>query len=309
MSNFQSVFDGATNAEKDFDYTFGAMEDEELMDTVMGFKEDGSVNLPDYAELHQTDREATPDDLRDELGEDHDTNNKPAADSNGDFDLEDEGLDLACPKFGVADAVEKNPTVDPEDIESASDKAADKMEKSYNEALASLLEEAEDELGEGDPGDVADPEAKEECSKVKKEDGAENPIVDELEDDVHDDAGEIKTDTDPKNGAEGTDGESLVDGLEEEVEDLGVEDKDMGVEEDKTMAPDPEDDDQEQLQDDPEDIGLDEANLSEDDPLVDELEDDIIDEVETDGTISAAEKKELDTDEFDDELISMVAGK
>lgn len=328
MDKFQSVFDDATKSEKDFDYVFGAQEDEELMDNVLGFKEDGSVNLPDYGELHQTDDSATPKDLADELGEDHDTKNKPTADSNGEFDLEDEGLNLANPNTGVADAVEKKPTVDPEDIESASDKAADCMEKSYNEALASLLEEAEEELA--DPGDVEEGCKKEACGKVKKEsdeedeededddheeheehehhghgdchhkpecckDGKDN-LVDDLED-------KEEKDEDDDEGEEGEG--NLVDDLEEEVEDLGAEDKNMGVEEEQPQAPDPNNDDQEQLQSDPADVGLGEGSL------VDDLEEDdaLIDQVDTDGKISASEEKELNTDEFDDELIDIVGGK
>lgn len=334
MDKFQSVFDDATKSEKDFDYIFGAQEDEELMDNVLGFKEDGSVNLPDYSELHQTDDAATPKDIADELGEDHDTKNKPTADSNGEFDLEDEGLNLANPNTGVADAVEKKTTVDPEDIEAASDKAADCMEKTYTEALESLLKEAEEELADPGDADVEEGCKKEACGKVKKEsdDGDEDDdegedkekkccgkpdchhkpgcckdgegnLVDDLEDKDDKEEKEEKDEDDD----EGEEGEgNLVDDLEEEVEDLGAEDKNMGVKEEQPQAPDPENNDQEQLQSNPEDVGLGEGSL------VDDLEEDdnLIDEVDSpEGKISASEEKELNTDEFDDELIDMVAGK
>ena len=117
MSNekcFQSVFDDNTKFEKEMDVIFDADEDFDAFDVTCGLKEDGSVNLPDAEELHQTEHDGvTPDDLRDELGEGHDTDNKPTADSNGEFDIEDDELDLACPKTGVQDAVEAKPTVDP----------------------------------------------------------------------------------------------------------------------------------------------------------------------------------------------------
>lgn len=325
MSNekcFQSVFDDNTKFEKEMDVIFDADEDFDAFDVTCGLKEDGSVNLPDAEELHQTEHDGvTPDDLRDELGVGHDTDNKPTADSNGEFDIEDDELDLACPKTGVQDAVEAKPTVDPENIEDASEKAADKMEKSFDEALDYLMREADEILGseEDDELDLDDDDIEEAGCKTKKEnaedladdskpedrDGSEDDttpksLVDDLEDEESDS-------DDIKGTPEGEDKKSLVDGLEEEAEDLGADDKVLGVEDDD-MGIDLKDEPQEQLQDDPEEVGLDEAKKS----LVDDLEDeddDIIDEVEKqDKPMSDKEVKDL-ANVYDDDLIDVVAGK
>lgn len=322
---FQSVFDDNVKFEKEMDVMFDADEDFDAFDVACGLKEDGSVNLPDAEELHQTEHDGvTPNDLRDELGEGHDTDNKPTADSCGEFDIEDEELDLACPKTGVADAVEVKPTVDPEDIESASDKAAEKMEKSFDEALDSLMREADEILGSEDEGkdgdlDLDNDDIEEAGCKTKKEnaedladdskpedrDGSKDDttpksLVDELEDEESDS-------DDIKGTPEGEKDKPLVDGLEEEAEDLGVEDKDLGAE-DKDLGVDKKDEPQEQIQDNPEEVGLDESKKS----LVDELEDDdddIIDEVEKqDKPMTDKEVKDL-ADVYDDDLIDAVAGK
>lgn len=319
---FQSVFDDNVKFEKEMDVMFDADEDFDAFDVACGLKEDGSVNLPDAEELHQTEHDdVTPDDLRDELGEGHDTDNKPTADSCGEFDIEDDELDLACPKTGVADAVEAKPTVDPENIEDASEKAADKMEKSFVEALEEDEEdefesvEDDDEL-DFDDEDIEEAGCKSKCnkenaedmvddSKVEDRDGSKDDttpksLVDDLEDEESDS-------DDIKGTPEGEAKKSLVDGLEEEAEDLGADNKVLGVE-DEDMGIEIEDEPQEQLQKDPEEVGLDESKKS----LVDDLEDDdddIIDEVEKqDKPMTDKEVKDL-ADVYDDDLIDAVAGK
>ena len=70
---YDSVFDIANDADLEFDAIFD--EDDELADTIEGVNEDGKSLIyeeDEFAELHQTDDDATPDDLRDELGPDHD---------------------------------------------------------------------------------------------------------------------------------------------------------------------------------------------------------------------------------------------
>ena len=318
MSNekcFQSVFDDNVKFEKEMDVMFDADEDFDAFDVACGLKEDGSVNLPDAEELHQTEHDGvTPDDLRDELGEGHDTDNKPTADSNGEFDIEDDGLDLACPKTRVADAVEAKPTVDPEDIESASDKAAEKMEKSFDEALDSLMREADEVLGLEDDDDddleLDDEDIEEKCckkenaedmaddSKPEDRNGSDSDVtpkqlVDELEDKESDS-------DDIKGKPEGEEEKSLVDGLEEEAEDLGVEDDKLGAGK--------EEEGQEQIQDEPEEVGLDEAKKSLVDDLDEDEDDSLIDEVEKqDKPMTDKEVKDL-ADVYDDDLIDAVAG-
>ena len=69
--NMDSVFDQSTKDELDFDVIFD--EDDELIDTVNGLKENGEpLTGVDFEELHNTDDEADPDDLRDALGPDND---------------------------------------------------------------------------------------------------------------------------------------------------------------------------------------------------------------------------------------------
>ena len=218
VKGFQSVFDDNVKFEKEMDTMFDADEDFDAMDVVCGLKEDGSVNLPDTEELHQTEHDdVTPNDLKDELGEGHDTDNKPTADSNGEFDLNDEGLDLACPKTGVEDAVEPKPTVDPENIEDASDKAAEKMEKAFDEALDDLMKEADEILGTegqskespaenaGEELDIDDDDIEECSGKCKKEN-----VEDLADDSKPEDRDGSDSDTTPK---------QLVDELEDEESD------------------------------------------------------------------------------------------
>ena len=69
--NMDSVFDQCTEDELDFDVLFD--EDDELIDSVEGLKENGEpLTGVDFEELHNTDDEAEPDDLRDALGPDND---------------------------------------------------------------------------------------------------------------------------------------------------------------------------------------------------------------------------------------------
>ena len=69
--NMDSVFDQCTEDELDFDVLFD--EDDELVDTVCGVKENGEpLTGVDFEQLHNTDDEAEPDDLRDALGPDND---------------------------------------------------------------------------------------------------------------------------------------------------------------------------------------------------------------------------------------------
>lgn len=153
---FQSIFDDNVEAEKQFDTMFGSDEDDKLIEAVLAVNE-GDASLPDFDELHQTDEESKPKDLADELGPDHDAN-KPTADSSDQeiiSDDDDDILDLACPKFGVQDAVQKNEP-DNTDITDEIDKAEGKL----SESLQSLLDEAETDLGDneglGEPGDLGD---------------------------------------------------------------------------------------------------------------------------------------------------------
>lgn len=249
----QSVFDNSVEAEKEFDNTIGALEDDELVEAV---------------ESLDIDPGTTPKDLAEDLGEGHDTENKPTCDSNDSFDLDDEGLDLACPKMGVADAVQTK-EVDPEDIEGEAEKSADVVKKdAVSEAVDALLKEAEEELSElddedmeGDPGDV-----EEGAEELGNTDG---DLVDELEE-----------------GGEGCeDGE--CDDVESEEIDIEVKDEPEAVE-----TPDATKGDEEGSSDFVDEL----EDNSEEKDLVDDLEDD-------DESVSEAA---TDEDDEDDDLIDKV---
>lgn len=251
MANkFQSVFDDCVEAEKQFDCMFGADEDDRLIEAVLTINEDAAqaaMKLPDDEELHQTDDNAKPKDLRDELGPNHDAN-KPTADSSDQeiiADDDDDILDLACPKFGVQDAVQKN---DPDNTDITDE--IDKAENHLTESLKDLLEEAETDLGDneglGEPGDLGDVDGMgQETDKDELEDNEDKNELDQMADPVNsveecslveallaecddpsqcvageytdpeDDMGEPDINNDAKAGAEGTDKDPVYEDAED----------------------------------------------------------------------------------------------
>lgn len=264
---FPSIFDTAVEADKEFDNIFGGEEDCDLMDAVCGFKEDGSV-LPDEAELHQTDDDATPKDLADELGEDHDTDNAPKKDeSDADVLNKKEGNNVSCPCAGVQDSVAGDATkkVDPEDIEGEADKAAERFDEAYN----ALMREAAEDCGEEVPATketpaVETPDATEGGEDLGDEEGGED-LVSDLDDDDEDDEAE-ESDT--------------VDNSDTAGDPPDEENPDNVVKEDATLPADP---DEEDL------INKVEDETKSEDPSAEELD------------------KELNTDS-DEDLIDIVAG-
>ncbi len=75
MEGFDSVF----GQDSEFDTLFADQEDGELIDTVAGFDESGNcvTDCPEFSEKHQTSDDATPDELKDEVGGE-DTDNAPS---------------------------------------------------------------------------------------------------------------------------------------------------------------------------------------------------------------------------------------
>ena len=203
FTDFQSVFDLSSDAETDFDCIIGMEEDDMLMSAVEGFKEEAipDVDMKDFEDLHNTEDDGVgPKDFRSDMGPDHDSTGANGAKidstktqtmiAKDDQDI----LDLACPTYGVANAVEKS-APDPEHINDIIDSRSNKMEKEYEDhensnsphaesysdydyALDDLLREAEDE--EGDPSTPED-------AKESKEAENESADVDSLDDfdDVH----------------------------------------------------------------------------------------------------------------------------
>lgn len=217
---FQSIFDDNVEAEKQFDTMFGSDEDDKLIEAVLALNE-GETSLPDFDELHQTDEESKPKDLADELGPDHDVN-KPTADSSDQeiiADDDDEILDLACPKFGVQDAVQKN---EPDNTD-----ITDEIEKSENkisESLQSLLDEADTDLGDneglGEPGDLGDA------------DGVANDTTDTEELTDNEDKNETEEMKDPVENDAVKESTSLIDQLLAEADEPPADsDKDFGSDE------------------------------------------------------------------------------
>lgn len=71
MSNMDTVFAVNANDELEFDTVFDT--EDSLIDTVNGVNESGDpLTGADFEDLHQTEDEATVDDVKDELGPDHD---------------------------------------------------------------------------------------------------------------------------------------------------------------------------------------------------------------------------------------------
>lgn len=141
--NFQTVFDDAVKEEESFDTMFGAEEDDDLIGIVLG--ESGDEDEVDFETL---DDGETAKELKDDL--DGKEIEKPTIDSNGSFDIEDDsktpGENVACDKYGVADAVEKK-APDETNIEDEIDKSESKSDIDDLEESGSLLDFI---LGESD---------------------------------------------------------------------------------------------------------------------------------------------------------------
>lgn len=223
---FDSVFANAADAEKDFDLMFGAEEDNRLLDAV---EESSASELPDDTELHQTDDDATPKDLADELGEDHDTDNAPDVDSSDAEELIDmasgeaDKTTIADDKTGVEDQV-KDGEPDVENLEDESDKA---INKKFDESYASLMEELQEgeDPVEGDPGDTTE-DMEEGCKKPVNEedcDPTDPSCVDDIEDPIEDDeesVDDVEEGCKKKNAcgeAASLPEESLVDQIEDKI--------------------------------------------------------------------------------------------
>lgn len=118
--NMDSVFDDCTNDELDFDVIFD--EDDELIDSVCGVKENGDpLTGVDFEDLHNTDDEAKPDDLRDTLGPDNDN--------------------LQGTKKSDIEGAEKKEFCDAQEI--------DNLEKNGKADIDNLLDGNEDDYAEG----------------------------------------------------------------------------------------------------------------------------------------------------------------
>ena len=173
-AQFNSVFDDAVEVEKTFDTIFGGEEDDQLIGAVLGEAADDDV---DFDTL---DDGITPKKLEDEL--DNGTYEKPTADSEGEFDIKDKeggiGNNLACPKYGVADAVQKTEP-DEEDLEGEEEKAEKKVDLEESVDLDALYEETEEDAPEDDEAAPSEdiPESKCETTEdVDDEDDDEEVI-------------------------------------------------------------------------------------------------------------------------------------
>ena len=151
-----SVFDDSAAFENEFDTIFD--EDDSLIDTVAGVNEAGEpvTGSEDFEVLHQTQDEATPKDIEDELGENHD-NLQGAKDPEGSKEAEvidvsvkgEEGKESDDDKFTkdaeeeYQDAKDSSKGVDENDIEKTIDNAVD--ESMDIDALLSESETGADE--------------------------------------------------------------------------------------------------------------------------------------------------------------------
>jgi hypothetical protein len=96
MKDFQSVFDNAGEVDDEFDAMFGGEEDGSLIDNVCGFNEAGECET-DFDELHQTQGDADPDDIANDLRVDDETDNAPKGAEGSDSDPV---IDLAMGECG-----------------------------------------------------------------------------------------------------------------------------------------------------------------------------------------------------------------
>lgn len=202
--NFQTVFDDAVEVEKSFDTMFGGEEDDDLIGIVLGESGDEEV---DFETL---DDGETADELKKDLeGEEIE---KPTIDSNGSFDIEDDaktpGEDIACTKFGVADAVEKK-APDETNIEDEIDKSESKSDIDDLEESAFLDMIFGEEADPGEPEDLG----------VEKDQIEDNDEAEKLEDNPN-----------PVNATE--DEEEKVQGLDDTVKEGD------GCEDGSCVAPD-----------------------------------------------------------------------
>jgi len=308
INNFESVFDNATELEREFDLMFEAEDDDDILSVVQGLNEDGIEKMPDYETLHQTDDATSVKDMEEELGPDHDTKNEPTADSNGEFDIEQDELDLACPKTGVADAVtQKAP--DEENLTDAADKAADQMEKTYDESYNALMEEFgldvedeglskdSDQQDQLENNDDHDPDPTEPVKDEAAEGEAEPSIASDEEGDLTDEIEEEITDDDIPDEVK----DEAAKG-EKDPEDNGEEDGAVPDEVKDEAAAKPEEN-----TDDSASEG--EENVEESGDLTDEIEEEIIDDIEseTDSTASESEVNALEDIDDDDILDDILA--
>lgn len=178
---YDSVFDIANDEELEFEAMFG--DDDELADTIVGVNEDGNSLIyeeDEFAELHQTDDEATPDDIRDELGPDHDEDfgNKDAEGTDEvDLDNDQEIKDLE--KNGESDA-EKELGLEKLDDEYQDGKADGKAPDADN-----VTDVVEKELGESAEEDIdIDDELDPASAPNDTADGKEHPVSGEIPSDT-----------------------------------------------------------------------------------------------------------------------------
>ena len=329
MDNMQSVFSNATDLEREFDNMFEAEQEDNMLALIQGLDESGS-ELPDFETLHQMNNTGTTNDMAKSLGPNHDVN-KPTADSNGDFDIEDD-FDIADPKTGVADAVTKS-APDEENLTKETDKATSAMEKQYNEAFESLMEEfgldepdqgldndsdQQDQLedNEGNPQDMRNPVKDEACSKEgcssSKEEGCKKEGCGSTDEACKKEAcNKEGCGSSKKEGCGSTDeackkegcckreesDSNYTDDVEEEIDDNYTDDVEDEIEDD-----DEKDDECEGGEcDDNYDEGYNFSEASSD--LTSDIEDEIIDDIESEDDTPASDSEVKALEDVDDDDI------
>lgn len=242
--NFQTVFDDAVKEEESFDTMFGAEEDDDLIGIVLG--ESGDEDEVDFETL---DDGETAKELKDDLeGKEIE---KPTIDSNGSFDIEDDsktpGEDVACTKYGVADAVEKK-APDETNIEDEIDKSESKSDIDDLEESGSLLDfilgEEADPADPGEPDDLGtDKEQINDNDEAEELEDNNNPVnATEDEDEKVQGIGDVEV----KEGEGCEDGSCVAPEETPVVYDNPVEDENL----DDTFRDDDDDDDDDEEDDD-----------------------------------------------------------
>lgn len=237
--NFPSIFDSAVDSEKEFDTIFGGEEDCDLIDVVCG--ESGDADLPDDSELHQTDDNAGYKDIADELGEGHDTKNKPTCDSSSAPALNDkEGNNISDSKYGVQDSPAGDATkTDEESIEDETDKATVRFKEAYISLMREAAEDLDEEFDENDLDNEV--EGKKMSGDPSSDDDNDEDLVSEFNK-CEEPVGDPPSDEEPVEEAgnsapsmsEDAEEENLIDAVEDEdkTEDASVEELESKLDDD-----------------------------------------------------------------------------
>ena len=221
MSNISktidSVFGDCTENELEFDTIFD--QEDCLIDTVNGVNESGDpLTGTDFEELHQTDDDATPEDIKDELGEGHDTKNgSPDPEGAEKEEQVDTSVKGEVDKPSDADKFHgdseeeyqddsKDPKPEENDVTGTIDKAVEEgLDIDHIlDPVAETADNKEDQLDEGDPVQESNPDIDSVLDPVGEASGADTDVKDIVDDEQSSDSVDIDKILDGDDSSSGT---------------------------------------------------------------------------------------------------------